>query len=60
MGEPYMCVLSGDNPLWPLLQMTFYLDGTGFLPLGVGLKGEGELMSAPRSLPFWPLPAKED
>lgn len=55
-----MCVLSGDNQLWPLLQMTFYLDGTGFLPLGVGLKGEGELMSTPRSLPFWPLPAKEE
>lgn len=55
MGGPSICVLSGDNLLWQLLQITLHLGGTGFLPLGVGPEGESEPMSAPRSLPFWPL-----
>lgn len=46
MGEPYMCVLSGDNPLWQCLQMTLYSDGTGFLPGRVGLEGDGAYVSS--------------
>lgn len=34
-----MCILSGNNPLGNF--RWHYLDGTGFLPLGVRLEGEG-------------------
>ena len=56
-GEPYTPVLPGDNPRWQRLQTTQF-GWHRWSACGAGLEGEGEPVSAPRSLLFWPLPAK--
>lgn len=52
------CTSGLGIPTLATIEMSLYLGSTGFLPLGVGLAGGCEAVSALRSLPFSPLPAK--